>query len=60
MYKNKEPEPIQNDKCVACKFCGWDSERKEDACSIKGCWHNSKFVPFNFNEWADMIKRSRK
>lgn len=44
MFKQKNTDDIQNDKCVACKFYAWDEERQEYVCDIKGCYENSKFV----------------
>lgn len=59
MYHSEIAEPIQNDKCCECKFEGWDAERGEDVCSIKGCWHNSKFVPFSFDKWVEEVEEKR-
>lgn len=43
MYKHKNVDKLQNDKCFACEFCVWEEERREYVCDIKGCRNNSKF-----------------
>ena len=50
MYKEKNPDPIQNEKCDACMFCVWDAERKKYVCEIRGCYENSKFVEFSWDK----------
>lgn len=41
---------LQNEKCYACKFCVWIEEFQEDLCEVKGCYKNSKFVYFSFED----------
>lgn len=43
MYKHKNVDNIQNDKCLACHFCVWEEERQQYICDIKGCRNNSNF-----------------
>ena len=37
---------LQNDKCLACRFCSWYEEYQEYKCDIKGCYENSKFIEY--------------
>ena len=43
MYKQ---EPIQNEKCTACRFCSWHEEYQAYRCNIRGCIENSLFVEY--------------
>ncbi len=48
MYKRKPLNPLQNEKCFACRFCVWDNERQEERCQIPkdGCIDNSHFIEY--------------
>lgn len=35
--------PLKGKKCLSCKFCIWDEERREYVCEIKGCYEYSKY-----------------
>jgi hypothetical protein len=37
---------MANEICPACKFWLWFEKEHGYRCSIKGCWHGSKFVEF--------------
>jgi hypothetical protein len=45
MY-NTEPDEIQNEKCVSCRFCVWSYDRQKYVCDIKGCYDNSKYIEY--------------
>lgn len=34
------------DKCLGCKFWLYFKNENRERCSIKGCWNNSKYVPY--------------
>lgn len=38
------------EKCMECKFWLYFENEKKERCSIKGCWCNSKFVPYTVEE----------
>ena len=38
------------EKCMACKFWLYFKNEKRERCSIKGCWNNSKYVPYTVEE----------
>lgn len=39
-------EPIQNKRCMSCRFCSWYEEYKNYYCDIRGCNENSLFVEY--------------
>ena len=46
MYQTKPGQPLLNEKCFACKFCTWDSERQEESCDLYECINNCYFKEF--------------
>lgn len=38
------------EKCMGCKFWLYFENEKREKCSIKGCWDNSKYVPYTVEE----------
>lgn len=60
MYQRNEiKEPLQNDVCVGCKFCLWFDEEQSELCSIRGCFNNSKYKEFNFDEMMKEVRGRR-
>lgn len=45
-YKCKKGDPIQGEQCGGCRFEVWDNERHEYCCAVRGCYENSKFIPY--------------
>ena len=39
-------EPLQNRKCLGCKFCLYDYDCQGYKCTIRGCYENSKYVEY--------------
>lgn len=43
--------PVNNtDKCLGCKFWLYFKNENRERCSVKGCWNNSKYVPYVVKE----------
>lgn len=38
------------EKCIGCKFWLYFEDENKERCSIKGCWDNSKYVPYTLEE----------
>ena len=45
MYRTN-PDELQNEKCLSCRFCVWSYDRKDYVCDIKGCFENCCFIEY--------------
>ena len=44
------PDSIQSNKCVSCRFYSYDAERQQYVCDIKGCVEHCCFVEYDWRK----------